>query len=299
MKTYNQFNESISNKIRSDKTLMKLPPDQKLKYGCIYGHLLLVKLAVEQGVDIHQNDEEPILMTCNYGYVDITKYLLDNGVNVHLKDDYLLRFACNNGELEIVKLLIEYGANIHVQNDKPLRWACEKGHYDVVKYLIEKGANIHVKNDMPLKLALDNNHKDIVKLLKNYTKINESVRDLMTPKSKEEILKSLNANPDREFKRSEKDDSGWLIGKVFATYDILVKLFGKPIELDDSYLEEEAEQLFAWNIISNDGHILEIFDRHTRLTKNELMNIEHDWYIRGQIEQDAKDLAYFIYKNTI
>jgi len=190
MKNFNEFINESNKRFKSVRTLKLLPPEQKLRYGCMYNILWLIKLAIEEGVNIHNNDIA-ILISSNYGYVETVEYLLDNGVDVHLNDDYLLRFACNNGELEIVKLLLKYGADIHVQHDKPLRWASEKGHYEVVKYLIEKGADVHARNDMALKLAIDNKHMDVVKLLKSYTRINESVRDKMIPKSKEDIDKTL------------------------------------------------------------------------------------------------------------
>jgi len=141
--------------------------------------------------------------------------------------------------------------------------------------------------------------EDTIEYVERMEKLNEGIRDKMTPKSKEEVLKSLNANPDREFKTSKISGSGFLIGTFYTTYDNLVELFGRPKELDEDYDEEAAETLFYWDVISDDGHILGIYDRHSGFTKEELMNKEYGWHIRGRIEQDAKDLSYFIYKNTL
>ena len=47
------------------------------------------------------------------GRVNIVKYLVDNGANIHADDDCALREAAVNGYLEVVKYLVEKGANIH------------------------------------------------------------------------------------------------------------------------------------------------------------------------------------------
>jgi hypothetical protein len=51
------------------------------------------------------------------------KILLDDGADIHADDDYALRWGSYMGHFEVVKFLVENGANIHAENDDALRWA--------------------------------------------------------------------------------------------------------------------------------------------------------------------------------
>mgnify|MGYP001202680553 CR=1 FL=1 len=76
--------------------------------------------------------------------VEVMKYLIDNGADIHANDDYALSCSANNGHLEVVKYLIEQGADVHAYNDAALRSSAYNGHFEVVKYLIENGADVQV-----------------------------------------------------------------------------------------------------------------------------------------------------------
>jgi len=86
-------------------------------------------------------------------------------------------------------------------------------HENIIELLIKAGANIEtVKyNKTPLMWALYYGRQDIVEILENIKKTNESIRDLMTPKSEEEILKFL-----KGLSQKEKDDK--LIQSVIGGY---------------------------------------------------------------------------------
>ena len=65
----------------------------------------------------------------------MVKYLIENGANIHTDNDLALAWASSYGHLEVVKYLVEKGANIHADDDLSLRWASKNGHTDVVNYL--------------------------------------------------------------------------------------------------------------------------------------------------------------------
>lgn len=75
------------------------------------------------------------------GKYDIVKYLLDNGADIHTENDKALREASAEGKIKVVRLLLERGADIHANNDQALRLAARGGHLQVVKRLLEYGAN--------------------------------------------------------------------------------------------------------------------------------------------------------------
>ena len=90
------------------------------------------------------------------GHLEIVKYLVDNGADVHANDDEALRWAASNGYLEVVEYLVDNGADIHANNDGALMWATLNGRLEVVKYLVENGADIHADDDWTLRAATGN-----------------------------------------------------------------------------------------------------------------------------------------------
>ena len=130
-----------------------------------------------------------------------------------------------------------------------------------------------------------------MKYLKPY---NESIRDRMKPKSKEEILSSLDGDPNATFKKVNRDMlSSWLIGEIVTTYDDIVMLFGKP--RNDNWIGNN----FTWVFKSNNNRLVSIYDSNTGLNKDEMREGLHKWHIGGTVDQDAKDLISYIMKNTI
>ena len=129
-----------------------------------------------------------------------------------------------------------------------------------------------------------------MKYLQSY---NESLRDKMTPKSTEEILKSLNAKPDVSYTKLKGGISGThLIGEYACPYDDLVKLFGEP------ELEEWIGNNFMWKLKADNGHILTIYDNGSGLEGYEIMEIDYRWHIGGTDPKDANDLIGYIIRNT-
>jgi len=115
-----------------------------------YNNFKKVKTAIENGANIHYDDDAPLKYATFYGHLNIVKYLIEKGVDVHAEEDIALKNACINGYLEIVKYLLEKGANIHSNEDDPLLSAAYYGHVEIVKYLVEKGADIHARTNYML-----------------------------------------------------------------------------------------------------------------------------------------------------
>ena len=67
--------------------------------------------------------------------------MLEQGANLHADNEKALRLAALYGHLEVVKYLLEEGANHRADDDWALGWAARKGHLEVVKYLVEQGAD--------------------------------------------------------------------------------------------------------------------------------------------------------------
>ena len=61
--------------------------------------------------------------------MEVIKYLLENGANIHADNDYALRISAEMGYLEVVKYLIEKGANIHAEDDESLIYSARNCYF--------------------------------------------------------------------------------------------------------------------------------------------------------------------------
>jgi len=130
-------------------------------------------------------------------------------------------------------------------------------------------------------------------IIKKHLNTNESLRDKMTPKSKEEILDSLNANPDITYERTKRSGVGThLVGEYTIPYDELVELFGEP------GIGDWIGNNFYWNLTASNGRMVRIYDNNSGLEGYELMDMDYKWHIGGSEQQDANDLIGYIVRNT-
>ena len=51
------------------------------------------------------------------GDLEKVKTLVEQGADIHVNNDFAFRLASQNGHLKVVKYLVEQGADIHTNND--------------------------------------------------------------------------------------------------------------------------------------------------------------------------------------
>ena len=113
------------------------------------GSLQKVKDAVNQGVDIHANEDWALCCAASDGYIDILQYLIGRGGNIHTRDEWPLRWAAGMGHLNIVKYLVAQGADASILNYESQRIAEERGYQDIVDFLIkEMSLNPQTQKDL-------------------------------------------------------------------------------------------------------------------------------------------------------
>jgi hypothetical protein len=104
------------------------------------GNVLGITIFLEQGADIHAEDDWALRRASEMGQRDVVQLLLDRGADIHYEDDWALQRASEGGHRDVVQLLLDRGANIHARNDRALQLASNWGHQDVVQLLLERGA---------------------------------------------------------------------------------------------------------------------------------------------------------------
>ena len=109
---------------------------------------------LNDGADLHAEEDESLIASCYNGHTEIVKILLDRGANIDGQQGEPLKWAVENNKIQTVKLMLDRGADVHVENERPLKWALEYDHIETVKLLLSYGANVS-KNDKLLMWELE------------------------------------------------------------------------------------------------------------------------------------------------
>ena len=115
----------------------------ELKYIGEWKNVEVMKYLIENGADVHADNDVALSCSAEMGHLEVVKYLIENGADIHACNGCALRCSARRGHVDIVKYLIENGANIHAWDEYALRSSANNGHFEVVKYLIEQGADVH------------------------------------------------------------------------------------------------------------------------------------------------------------
>jgi len=235
MKYLKPYNESITHllkpKSKEDilKLSKKLSPDEKLLYGAKYGILEFVKSALK-------SSSRFIL------FID------------RITDDDIqgaLNFACFHGNLEIVKYLIENKiVNLKENDGRCFLSACDNGQFEVVKYLLEQDDIIYgtsTRNwERSIFLLKEYGYKHILDYINKFDmfpKMDESIRHLLKPRSKEDILKSI-----EKLDHNEKLVKGALYGILSIVKDVMIDDKFTNILDDNDYFQ-------AFSNACSNGHV--------------------------------------------
>lgn len=124
---------------------------------------------------LENGSDTTIIEASKNGHIDIVKILVEEHVDINTKDDVgytSLSYAALKGHTEVVDLLIEYGADVNSKNNwggTALVQAVFFGHVDIAKILIDNGANTNVtiNGDSLVVYAAENGYDDLVEHLVN------------------------------------------------------------------------------------------------------------------------------------
>ena len=184
----------------------------------------LFKVMIEKGKGLNESIKD---MMTPKSEKDIRNMMDRLALNPNEK----LYFGVENNIDWVVKESIEEGSDVNMKLrvgggvmgelfNSLLQFACYKGYTDIVKMLLDAGANKELDDNLAMRAAVAHGHDDIIKLLKITKNINESIKDLMTPKSDEDIRKSISELSEKDiFDRYIKA----IIEKNFGVLDALKK----------------------------------------------------------------------------
>lgn len=77
------------------------------------------------------------------GHLEVVRLLLDYGVNVHSERDAALLHASIGGHVDVVSFLLDRGADVHAGNGQALKHARKFNHSLVIEILLKRGADDH------------------------------------------------------------------------------------------------------------------------------------------------------------
>ncbi|MBR5895721.1 MAG: ankyrin repeat domain-containing protein [Akkermansia sp.] len=140
------------------------------------GHLECVKLLIEYGADIQEEDIEmdtPITLAASNGHTECVRYLLEKGADV---DSYSVNGtpliqAARCGSAECMQLLLNNGANVHKSvsyGTTSLKEAIYNLSVECVKLLVEHGAKVTDADDFgfdEMMLAVQRGNEECVRLV--------------------------------------------------------------------------------------------------------------------------------------
>ncbi|MGB5860131.1 MAG: ankyrin repeat domain-containing protein, partial [Pseudomonas aeruginosa] len=70
---------------------------------------------------------EQLIDAARVGNLEELRRLVQQGADLHTDDECALRLAASNGHFEVVKYLVEHRADIHTYRDQALRMAAGNG----------------------------------------------------------------------------------------------------------------------------------------------------------------------------
>ena len=122
----------------------------------------MTKLLIDSGASYL--DPDLFLDAVTRGFTSIVKIMIENGINIHVADEMALKIAASYGYLEIVKVLVENGADVREESDRAIRIAARANDIPMVEYLISKGADVSAEDSYCMRIAKINSYDKLIKI---------------------------------------------------------------------------------------------------------------------------------------
>ncbi|OMH83202.1 putative ankyrin repeat protein L63, partial [Zancudomyces culisetae] len=213
-----------------------------INMACLLGNFKMVKLLVENGVDLSDPKTNGVRIACRLGFTKTLKYLLDNNAVLGRICRYQLEYACLTEDIGLVKIILGYYDNLGVlekretsntkedeepQNDSLLDNE-NSGHsekYKITNTLLETGEPIQNSDLVDgIKASASVANIEILKLLLTY-KIN------------------YNGNYNDNFEIDEAAVQTGNVDVVKTFLDNGISVDGDEVTLDIAFREKNTEMI--------------------------------------------------------
>jgi ankyrin repeat protein len=142
-------------------SFIKSSSDEALQLSALKGHFDIVTYLLPKLLNTNYDNT---LKTAAWNWhLDIVKLLVEQGTDIHAQDDYALKWSASNGHLNVVKYLVEQGSNIYIKNYYPFSASISNGHLSIVNYFI-MDCNMKI-NKFRFKWLQDLNHLNIIRTI--------------------------------------------------------------------------------------------------------------------------------------
>jgi ankyrin repeat protein len=151
-----------------------------LLVACQNGHIDVVKILLEHGVDINKasiTQDTPLTMACDCGRQDITRLLLEHiPVLSNKEGQRLFEIVCRKGYPDLLRELLDNSKvnSDMIDSNQLLLTACKNGHVHILNELLTN-SKVRIKDinkNQLLLVACENGHVDILKELLNNQQAN-------------------------------------------------------------------------------------------------------------------------------
>ncbi len=115
-----------------------------LYYAAMGSNEIVLKLIVDSGINIHDNNHCAIITAAEYGNLDAFKYLDSKGAILDVNDNIPALWASGNSHHHIVKYIVDRKIDISKVVDEMLVAACRnyKSTSAFIEFLVTHGATL-------------------------------------------------------------------------------------------------------------------------------------------------------------
>lgn len=168
--------------------------------ACISGNEKIVNFLIDYGVDIHNNDEEPIYICCTEGHYKLVNLLLSKTDKFDLEEisEQIFNIICIEGYIKTLEIIFPHLIDINTDIIKNgIIHACTNGNLEIVKFLFkENEIEVDFDDNEAFLTSCRNNNIEIIKFLDSLSKEKGKPIDF-TFKSNEALkIASINGDSD-------------------------------------------------------------------------------------------------------
>lgn len=123
--------------------------------------------------DMYNSVNEAFCAAAQNNHILVMELLINNGADIHYNNDFALTKAVQSGHPESVLYLLANKADVHVDNDRLLIICCQYGDYvDVLQLLIDSGIDVLKQYLTAYNICLGKKHANCATLLIKYSNMN-------------------------------------------------------------------------------------------------------------------------------